>query len=489
MSGFSTGKNVVSLMKQLSLPLLSMISLAGCLTGPDYVAPQPVVPGAWSSAASDSSLPPDEAVLAGWWKQFGDVELDALIGEALSANQDLQVAAARLRETRELRGVGMAALAPTVDARGSAERSRSREGTGPSAQGGSADREESRYELGFDAAWELDIFGGRRRAVEAVDADLGAAEAALDDARLSLVAEVARNYIELRGTQGRLIVARQNRDSQQDLVAITVSRYHAGLATELEVKQAQAQLSSAASNIPSLESQVLAAIYRLGVLVGKQPATLIERLSPEAPLPVSPPIVPIGLPSDLLRRRPDIRQSERELAGANARIGEATAELFPKFSLTGSFGSSSTSTDGLNLSTGRFWSIGPTVTFPIFSAGRIRANIAIQNARTEGALARYELSVNSALEDAEKSLTAYAKEQQRREVLASTVDVAKDAMDIANEMYTKGLVTFLDVIQTRTTLFDAQDRLVQSEQLVLQNLISVYKAVGGGWQSPESAGT
>lgn len=475
---------MVSSSRKYTLVFVSLIALAGCTTGPDYVAPQPVVPGAWSSESGEAGLPASESAIAEWWTQFGDVELDRLIEDALGANQDLRVAQARLGEARALRGVGVAALSPTVDVKGSVERSRAREGGGEGGAASTGEREQTRYEMGFDAGWELDIFGGRRRALEAVDADLGAAEEALAGVRVTLVAEVARNFMELRGTQMRLGVARQNRDAQQALVSITESRYRAGLATELEVKQAQGQLSSAASTIPPLESQVLASIYGLGVLIGQQPAALVERLSPEAPLPAHPPIVPVGLPSDLLRRRPDIRQSERELAAASARVAEATADLYPKFSLTGSFGASSNDTAGLNLGSGSFWSIGPAVSFPLFDAGRVRANIAIQNARTEGALARYELSVNRALEDAEKSLTAYAKEQQRREILVSTVRVARDAVDIATEMYTKGLVSFLDVIQSQNALFDAEDRRVESEMLVLQDLIAVYKALGGGWEAP-----
>jgi len=467
--------------------MLLAAGLAGCTTGPDYTAPSPAAPEAWSSPAADAASPAAEAALAEWWKTFGDPQLDALIADALAANLDLRVAQARLREARAARGISAAELFPTLDMGGALKRSRTKQnfeaGGGNSLLGGvDIDRDQSLYEVGFDAGWELDLFGGNRRALEAADADLGAAEAALDDARLSLIAETARNYMELRGTQGRLIVARRNRDMQKDLVSITESRYHAGLATELEIKQAQGQLSATASTVPTLEAQALAIIYRLGVLIGKQPAALIEQLGPEAALPANPPIIPIGLPSDLLRRRPDIRQSERELAAATARIGEATADLFPKFSMTSNFGVSSTDSSGFSLGVGRFWSIGPTVQFPIFDSGRIRANIEVQNARTEAALARYEQSVNTALEDAEKSLTAYAKEQQRREILDSTEKVAQEAVDIATEMYTKGLVSFLDVIQTQDALFDAEDRLIQSEQFVLQHLIAVYKAIGGGWE-------
>lgn len=475
-------------MRYIPAALLLAAGLAGCTTGPDYVAPSPAMPEGWASPAADNEAPATDAALAEWWKSFNDASLDALIGEALAANQDLRVAQARLREARALRGINEAALFPTLDMGGALKRSRTKQnfeaGGGNSLLGGvDIERDQSLYEVGFDAGWELDLFGGNRRALEAAEADLGAAEAALDDARMSLVAEVARNYMELRGTQGRLAVARKNRDAQKDLVAITESRYHAGLATELQIKQAQGQLSATASTIPTLESQATAGIYRLGVLVGKQPAALLEQLGPESALPSNPPLIPVGLPSELLRRRPDVRQSERELAAATARIGEATADLFPKFSLTSSFGASSTDSSGFTLGVGRFWSIGPTMQFPIFDSGRIRANIEVQNARTEAALARYEQSVNSALEDAEKSLTAYAKEQERRAILASTVKVAQEAVDIATEMYTKGLVNFIDVIQTQDALFDAEDRLIQSEQFVLQNLIAVYKAIGGGWES------
>lgn len=478
-------------LRYLGASLLLSATFVGCTTGPDYAAPSPAMPEQWVAPEAEV-LPAAEADLAAWWKTFQDPTLDNLIASALEGSQDLEVAEARLREARALRGISHAALFPTLDMGGTAARTRTKNNF-DQANGDNlfsnfnVDRSQSLYEVGFDAGWELDLFGGNRRALEAAEADLGAAVAAVEQTRLSLVAEVARNYIELRGTQGRLLVARRNRDTQKDLVAITESRYHAGLATELQIKQAQGQLSATASTIPTLEAQALASIYRLGVLLGKQPGALIEQLGPEAALPAKPPIVPIGLPSELLRRRPDIRQGERELAAATARIGEATADLFPKFSMTGNFGVSSTDSSGFSLGVGRFWSVGPAVQFPIFDSGRIRANIEVQNARTEAALARYEQSVNTALEEAEKSLAAYAKEQQRREILASTVRVAQEGVDIATEMYTKGLVSFIDVIQTQDALFDAEDRLIQSEQFVLQNLIAVYKAVGGGWENATPA--
>ncbi|NLJ26657.1 MAG: efflux transporter outer membrane subunit, partial [Deltaproteobacteria bacterium] len=341
--------------------------------------------------------------------------------------------------------------------------------------------EQDLFDAGFDASWEIDIFGGIRRSVEAAEADIGASEENLHDVLVSLLAEVARNYIQLRGDQLRIAIASENIDSQRKTLELTQERFAAGLSSQLDVTQARAQLAVTESEIPRLESSARQAIHQIGVLLGREPGALLDELLTEAPVPTGPPEVPVGLPSELLRRRPDVRKAERELAAATARIGVATADLFPKFFLTGSVGQQSVNFSDIALPESRFWSFGPTISWPVFSGGRIRANIRVENARQEQAAERYEQTVLNALKDVEDALVAYAKEQKTRRFLKESVDATRLAVDISNELYSGGLVDFLNVLVNERSLFQTQDSLAQSEQIVSSNLVALFKALGGGW--------
>jgi NodT family efflux transporter outer membrane factor (OMF) lipoprotein len=349
------------------------------------------------------------------------------------------------------------------------------------------DRTQDLFSTGFDARWELDVFGGVRRGIEAADADLAAASENLHDVQVILTSEVARNYFELRGAQSRLEITRQNIDAQKNTLSITTLRFEGGLTSGLDARQAQAQLSLTQSQVPFLEFSILSSIYRLAVLTGQLPQPLVDQLSLEAPLPAAPPVVPVGLPSDLLRRRPDIRRSERQLHAATARIGVAVADLFPKFAMVGRTGASFTNLDNINLGDAAFWSLGPSIQFPVFDRGRIRANIEVQNARQEAALSAWEQSVLLAMEDAERALASYGKEQARRSSLEESVNASQEAVGLATDLYTEGLADFLNVLQAQGSLFATQDQLVQSNQLVLQHVVALYKAIGGGWDSSEVA--
>lgn len=351
----------------------------------------------------------------------------------------------------------------------------------------SFDRTQDLYQAGFDAAWELDVFGGNRRAVEAANADIEAAVEGRRDVLVSLLAEVARNYLTLREAQARLAIAHENIASQQGSVNLTKSRFDAGLTSELDVARASAQLATTQSQVPSLESVVASAIYRLGVLIGKDPAALYDELAAGTPLPPTPPEVPVGVPSDLLRRRADVRRAERELAAATARIGVATADLFPKFSLTGNFGYQNDTLSDFTIGANQVWGIGPSIRWPIFDAGRIRANIEVQNARQEQALIAYEQAVAESLGDVETSLVAYAKEQQRYQSLGMAVMSEKRSVELANERYARGFSDFIDVLDTQRALYLAQDQHVQSQTTVLLNLVTLYKSLGGGWETFEPA--
>ncbi|MBI1853255.1 MAG: efflux transporter outer membrane subunit [Planctomycetes bacterium] len=470
-------------------PALALL-LAGCAVGPNYTQPEVATPVAFAEApaAAVSSEPPD---LSRWWSVFGDAELDSLVERALSANLDLRIAGARLREARALRGVAAADRWPELDASGSYSRTRRSENaftgnssSGPSSNSGfSSTRENDLYQLGFDASWEVDLFGHVQRSVEAADADLGAAEWDRRDVLVSVLAEVARNYVELRGAQRELAITRENVRAQSDTLDLTRSRFDAGLATDLDVARARAQVATTTSQIPTFETTMKAAAHRLAVLLGQEPNALAAELGGNAPVPTPPARVPVGLPADLLRRRPDVRRAEREVAAATARIGMATADLYPRFSLTGSLGVSSV--DGATLFDEKsvFSSIGPSFTWPIFAGGRIRQGIAVQDARTDQALARYGAAVLGALEDVENALVAWSHEQTRRASLDEAVTANRRAADLAMQLHQNGLVDFLNVLQAQQALFVSESQLVESDTAVASRLVALYKALGGGWES------
>lgn len=465
-----------------------LAGLAGCMVGPDFHSPKVDVPRQWSGAPQKGVTSASSEVI-GWWTVFGDAQLDSLIDRAVSANLDLKGAAARIREARALRGVVAADLAPGVNVSGSYSRVR-RSGTATSVGGDGetaelgGGAEQNLFETGFDAGWEIDVFGRIRRRVQAADADLAAAQWNRRDVLVVLLSEVARNYLELRGTQRRIAILEENIDLQRKSLDLTRGRLEAGLGNKLDVAQAEALLTTTESQVPALESFARQAMHRIGVLLGRPPEALLTELSEDKPIPPVPPEVPIGLPSELLRRRPDIRRAEMELAAATARIGAATADLFPSFSLTGFLGLQSANIQDLVRSGSLLWDVGPAVSWPVFDAGRIRANIEVRNARQEQALASYEQAVLTSLEDVENALIAYAKEKQTRTSLMAAVDANRRAADISSALYAEGLVDFLNVLVSQRALSQSEDELVASDQRVSTNLVALFKALGGGWQLP-----
>jgi NodT family efflux transporter outer membrane factor (OMF) lipoprotein len=466
-----------------------LIALSGCAVGPDYHPPKITPPNKWSEpmrGGETSNVQP----VAAWWKTFHDPELNSLIQRAVMSNHDLRVAEARVREARAQYSGAFAQLWPTLDGGGAYQRvgrSHNNPSLGAPIPGLGALALPSKpfqndvYLYGFDSAWEIDVFGGTRRQVEASKAELAAAELGKRDVVVSLLGEVARNYVETRGLQNRLEIAHNNIKSQEEGLALTQARFKSGLTSELDVQQATALLANTRSLVPVIETGIQQSIHRLGVLLGQEPGSLQAELCKPSPLLAKAPKVPVGLPADLLRRRPDIQRAERELAAANARIGVATADLFPKFSLTGGIGGISVS-DWYS-SGSRFWNFGPTVQWRIFDAGRIRANIRVQNARQEQALALYEKSVLTAMEDVENALVAYAKEQERHRCLKQAVEANRDALHLASQNYANGLANFINVLDAERSLHQAEDSLAQSDTAVLQNLVVLYKALGGGWDS------
>ncbi len=455
----------------------------GCLVGPDYKPPQAQVPDQWAAQNKAKAAALQDADLAQWWTIFHDPVLVSLETRALKANLDLKVAQARLRQARAARGVAAGGLGPELDATGSYQRSRSSENTTKTSTS-QAGQVYNLYQAGFDASWEVDIFGGLRRNLEAADADLAAAEQARRQVMVSLTAEVARNYLELRTLQQRIAIAKVNLAAQRHTARLTRQRQAAGFVSGLDAANAEAQAATTAARIPPLEASARQTIHALGVLLGQPPAALLAELGPAGAIPGAPPTVPAGLPSDLLRRRPDIRQAEAQLHAATARVGVATADLFPRFMLSGSAGYQSTSFDSWLDWGSRFWSIGPSISWPIFASGRIKANIELKEAHAEESLLAYRQTVLNSLREVEDALVASTSEQDHRRELAAAVTANQKALELSNLLYAEGQVEFLNVLQAQGALFTTQDALVSSNGAMGTNLIALYKALGGGWQAP-----
>jgi len=458
----------------ITIPFL--LILCGCAVGPDYHRPVTAAPATWAEPDGqgvDSGKP----AAAAWWTTLGDPVLDSLIARAVDANHDLRIAEARVREALARRGVTAADLGPAVNADGSASRKRRSSTT----SGSFGPLENSNFQLGFDMSWELDFWGRIRRSVEAADAEIGSARFDRDAVLVTLLGEVGRNYVELRGFQQRRAVSLKNIEVQASALDLTRKRFEAGLTSELDVQQAATQLASTRSTLPTLEAGEQRSVHRLSVLLGRDPGALKEELKPVAEIPADPAQVPIGLPSELLERRPDINKAERDLAAATARIGVATAELFPRINLAGSLGLQSGRADDLFNAGSRFWSIGPGLSWPVLDWGRIRANIRVQDARTEQALMAYERVILTSFEEVENALVDYNKERQRRAALEDAVTASRRAVELAQKQYTSGLRDFLNVLTTQRAQFEAEDQLVASRQRVAASLIALYKALGGGW--------
>ncbi len=451
-----------------------------CAPGPAYRRPMIPVPPQWPGEPP-RGVTAERAPVEQWWKTFHDPELESLVSRAAEANLDLQIATARIEEARANRGLARSNALPQVNATLSATRDRQIiYGMGP---GGLPF--ETNFLLGqFDMSWEADLFGRIRSQVRSASADLAAQEEDRRNVLVTLLGDVAVNYALVRGSQLRLGITDRNIGIQHETLDLTRALAAAGQATDRDVAQAEAQLELTRAAIPQLETDRDVAIHRLGVLLGSEPNTLATELAAASPLPVVPAEAPVGLPSELLARRPDIRHAEDQLAAATARIGEARADFFPRFSLTGAAGRESTQLHLLALGTGNLFSFGPSVSLPVFTAGRIRANVKVQEARAAQAEVAYRAAVLTALEETEDALVAYSGEQERRNRLERAIAADRTALDLAREQYRAGLADFLTVLDAERVLAGNEDQLAQSRTAVVTRLISLYKALGGGWSTP-----
>lgn len=471
---------------KLGVTLLLSAAVGGCAVGIDYKRPKVATPTAFGEAHRGPTTQAVAVVdLAHWWTTFNDPEMESLIQRAIASNLDLLTAEARVRQARAQLGVEQAFLFPTVDTSVSATKSQSSRNVGGfNNQAGAGDRRVDLYQGGFDAGWEIDVFGGTRRAIEAASADLESQVDARRNVLVSVTAEVARDYILLRGDQAQLTLTYSNLKSQQDTLDLTRSRFKAQLVSDLDVANAQANVATTASQIPALQIQIKQTIHALGILLGQEPMALAAELEKTAPIPPTPSEVPVGVPSDLLRRRPDVRQAERQLASATANIGVAVAQLFPKFSLTGSIGQESTRLGLIARADGSsFWSIGPTVSWRIFDANQLRDQVRVQNALQEQALLNYQKTVLQSFSDVEDALVAYAQDQNRTKSLAESVSANQRAVSLSNQLYRAGLGDFLNVLTAERNLYSAQLEMTLSQSNVATDLVQLYKALGGGWDA------
>jgi NodT family efflux transporter outer membrane factor (OMF) lipoprotein len=459
------------------LALLLIFMLHGCFAvGPDYQSPVVSAPDAWASSLRRglSATEPEAEMLAQWWTTFGDPDLSDLIEHAVAGNVDLQIAQARIREARARRGIAVAGLFPSLDLAGSGTVSRSSENAGSGLQ-------RELYRTGFDASWEVDVFGGVRRSIEAAQGDLEASVADYQDVLVSLLAEVALNYVEARTFQTLLQVAEENLNAQAETLQLVEWRFAAGLVSSLDVEQAKTNLENTRAQLPTLRSNLEAAKNRLAILLGIFPGRLEAQLAARKPIPEAPLQVAVGVPAEALRQRPDVRRAERQLAAQTARIGVATADLYPKFSLPGSIGLEALSSDKLFSTSSRVWSLGGGFTWAVFRGGAIRQNIEVQNALQEQTLQQYEATILIALEDVENALVAFAEEQERRDALTEATLSAQRAAELARDQYTSGLIDFQTVLDAERSVLSSQEQLTQSRGQVASNVISLYKALGGGW--------
>ena len=489
--------------------LLVAVLAAGCTVGPDFRRPEPEAPTDWAAAralidagAVDLASRPVARAFDGhrWWSVFGDAQLDALVDEAVRQNLDLQTAAARIAEARARRELAAGSELPTVGLTGLAGRERMSEngiastlGGGSSGSSGSTSSSTSSspslssnlFQAGFDALWEIDLWGKTRRDVEAAGAGIDSAERARGDAQVSLTAEVARNYLMLRGTQRQRAIVEADIAAQTRLLALIDSQATNGLAARADVQRQAAQLAQVRAQLPPLAQTLEQALNRLALLLALPPGELRQRLgSPDGSVAPLPPEVPIGLPGELLRRRPDVLRSEAELHAATARVGVAQAQLYPSVELGAVAGFQTTAARQLSDWGSRFFAAGAQVSMPLFQGGRLKAQVRVADAQLQEALLGYRTTVLNAFHDADDALVAYAEEQRHAAALAEQTTALERSRTLVADRYRNGLAPFNDVLLTESQLRQAQLAALQSNVTASTDLVALYKALGGDWTDP-----
>lgn len=469
--------------------VLSSALLGACAVGPDFKAPEPALPQQWRDTAVTNN-----AVEQQWWKQFHDATLDDLVERALSNNADVQIATLRVAQSRILRGAESSARWPNVNASGSYQRERQSENGAATrmidliAPPGGRDQiisllsePFSVYQGGFDVGWELDLWGRVRRSLEAADANVRMSEEDLHEAQLSLISEVVRGYLELRGAQEQLRIATADAAASEDLVELTEYRVRGGIVDQLDLATQRARLADARSSIPQWKQQEAQLLSALAVLLNEQPGSLDAQLAAAPPTFTLPATVAGGVPSEIARRRPDIQRAEAQLHAATAETGIAVADLYPRFTLTGSFVQQSLHAADFTEWGSRQWSIGPSISLPIFDGGRRRAVVEVRKLDQQQAAVAYQQTVLRAWHEIETALSGYGAEQERNRQLATALAASREAYDIARVRYDHGLINYLAELDARRTLLQTERAHSQSNVQLGTQLVAVYKALGGGW--------
>jgi len=472
-------------------PSLLALLLCGCVSvGPDYKRPQFDAPAAWTDASAPPAAAAPGLEQAAWWKAFKDPVLDELMDRAVKGNLDVAKARARIAQARATLGASNAGAFPAVTGGGSttSSYSDSRATAPPASQDSMTPSDPGTiWQAGFDVAWEIDVLGKNRRQRESSRASLAASQEDMRATVLTLLGDVASNYVDLRQRQKRLAISRDAARSQSDNVDVTGERFRIGLTSQLDVSQARAQLATTMADIPQHEAQISKDMHRLEVLLGQEPGSLNALLKQDKPLPEPGTVLTAGLPSELLARRPDLRRLERQLAASSADIGVATAALYPTFDLTMGLGLQGNFLSKFLGLANWYWSAIPAVSTNIFDAGKARSGVDQKKALYDEALASYRSGWLTALEEVENALVSLSTERRRVETLQTAVTANEEALSLARERYTRGLTTFLDVLSAEKSLYEAQDSLCQSRANLLTDTVSLYKALGGGWDAPGMA--
>jgi NodT family efflux transporter outer membrane factor (OMF) lipoprotein len=487
------------------VPLVALLLLAGCTLGPDFEHPDSFSPASWFDTPAKpepvASHPVAEPIRADWWASFGDPELTSLEQRVADANLDVRVAALRLAESRSQRRITAADQFPQINGDASYVRQKPSpkgefsllggSGSGGAAAGGASGipsqsgiRPFNLWQYGFDASWELDLWGKVRRAVEAADASVDASAEARRDILLSTMAEVARDYVQLRDVQEQLRIARENRDVADQGLGLTRAQASHGLTSELDVASAAAQLASVAATIPQLEQRQAEAINQLGFLLGQPPRALEAELVLPQTVPPVPPRVPIGVPSELAQRRPDIREAEARLHAATAEIGVAEAAFYPTVTLTGSLDIQAIHFNNLAGWDARTYSAGPGISIPIFEGGRLKGNLELTKTEQQEAAITFQKTVLNAWQEVDNALVAYDAEQRRDDQLRRQVEQSRRQLALARQQYQRGETDFLHVLDAERQALAAEQQEADSRATISTNLVVLYKSLGGGWDEP-----
>jgi len=491
--------------------------LSGCTLGPNFEQPNLFAPSTWFTNRTAPKLgisrTVPEPVDPNWWRLFKDPQLTSLEERVAASNLNVRLYTIRLTESRSQRGITASDQFPNLNGNSSYTREKiSNRGVaglfGGGSTGGTSQTTSNGlggtvggipsvgisagkpggippfnlFQYGFDASWELDLWGRVQREVESADATVESSVEARRNMLLSVVAELARDYLQLRGQQRDLQIAKENLATEQQTLSLTRQRAAGGLTTDLDVANASAQVATTGSQIPQLEQGIAASINAISLLLGKPPRALVAELGTTKPVPPVPPTVPVGLPSELARRRPDIRQAEAQLHSATADIGVAEADFFPKVTLSGSIGIQTTRFKDLGNWDSRMYSGGPTISIPLFEGGRLKYTLELRKTQQQEAATNYQQTVLQAFHDVDNALTAYAAEQRRRTELNRAVEQSRRAVGLARDQYTQGMSSFLDVLNAQRSLLLAEQQYADSTTTLSTNLVQLYKALGGGWE-------